>query len=126
MSFFLSVFFLSLFLADSLEREGQLHNPGNISLFHFLIIDSRPPGSAPLQDQQYIYTYSFFFRFFSHLGYYKVLGSFLCYMADLCWLSISSKAVCTRQSVYIPNSKSVLRLSSSLWQSEIHSPSLWV
>ena len=24
---------LSLFLADSLERKGQLHNPGNISLF---------------------------------------------------------------------------------------------
>ena len=33
---FLSVclsFSLSLFLADSLERESQLHNPGNISLF---------------------------------------------------------------------------------------------
>ena len=30
LSLFLS---LSLFLADSLERKGQLHNPGNISLF---------------------------------------------------------------------------------------------
>ena len=26
-------FFLFLFLADSLERESRLHNPGNISLF---------------------------------------------------------------------------------------------
>ena len=42
---------LSLFLADSLECKGRLPNPGNINLFfHFLIIDSRPPGSSLLKD----------------------------------------------------------------------------
>ena len=34
---------MSLFLAYSLEREGLLHNPGNI-------VDSGPPGSGPLED----------------------------------------------------------------------------
>ena len=43
--------FLSLFLADSPECKGRLRNPGNINLFfHFLIIDSRPPGSSLLKD----------------------------------------------------------------------------
>ena len=46
---------ISLFLADSLEHESQLCNPGNISLFPFsnsLIIDSGPPGSSSIKDQQ--------------------------------------------------------------------------
>ena len=42
---------LFLFLANSLECKGRLPNPGNINLFfHFLIIDSRPPGSSLLKD----------------------------------------------------------------------------
>ena len=52
-SFFL---YLSLFLDDSLERRSRLRNPGNISLylFHSLIVDSGPPGSGPLKDQQMV------------------------------------------------------------------------
>ena len=47
-------FFLSLFLADSLECGSWLRNPGNISLFTFftLIVNSRPPGSGTLKDHQ--------------------------------------------------------------------------
>ena len=49
-------FFLSLSLSISgwsLEQESRLRNPGNIilSFFHFLIVDSGPPGSGPLKDQ---------------------------------------------------------------------------
>ena len=44
MSFFLSLSSsISLFLADYLEREGRLHNPGNISLFpSFTFLSSTP------------------------------------------------------------------------------------
>ena len=59
LSFFLSLALslspsLSLVLADSLECGSWLCNPGNISLFTFftLIVNSGPPGSGPLKDQQ--------------------------------------------------------------------------
>ena len=35
----------------------------------------------------YTYTHSFFI-FFSHIGYYKILNSSLCYIVGPCWLSI--------------------------------------
>ena len=40
--------FLSLFLADSLERRSWLHNPGNVSLFLSFPISS----STPEQEQK--------------------------------------------------------------------------
>ena len=37
--------------------------------------------------QLYIYTYPFYFRFFSHIGYYRILSrSSLCYTVGPCWL----------------------------------------
>ena len=40
---------LSLFLADSLERESRLHNPGNISLFPSFTLSSTPDHQVPVQ-----------------------------------------------------------------------------
>ena len=46
---FLLPFSLSLFLADSLEHEGWLHNPGNISLFpSFTFLSSTPDHQVPV------------------------------------------------------------------------------
>ena len=39
---------LSLFLADSLERRSQLHNPGNISLFPSFTFSSSTPDHQVL------------------------------------------------------------------------------
>ena len=47
--------------------------------------------------QLYIYMYLLFFKFFSHLGYYKILSS-LCQTVGPCWLYILNTAVCTGQS----------------------------
>ena len=50
LSFFLFLFlFPFLFLADSLERESRLHNPGNISLFpSFTFSSSTPDHQVPV------------------------------------------------------------------------------
>ena len=46
LSFFLS---LSLFLADSLEHESRLPNPGNVSLFpSFTLSSSTPDHQVPV------------------------------------------------------------------------------
>ena len=48
-SFSLSLsLFLSPFLADSLEHEGRMHNPGNISLFPSFTLLSLTPDHQVL------------------------------------------------------------------------------
>ena len=48
--------------------------------------------------QLYIYMYLFFFKFFAHLSYYRILSSSLCYTIGPCWLYILNIAVCTCRS----------------------------
>ena len=49
--------------------------------------------------QLYVYIYSFFFRFFSHVGYHRILSRVPCVVGP-CWLSVVYSSMC----VLIPSS----------------------